>query len=151
MNTELTTAVPAPDTAEGARRPGLPWWLAGGLGVAAATAANLAIFALGHLTSASYLHPDGGEIVPVTVGDVVVSSAVPLAVGFLAAVALSLLWTGFLRVGQVVGTVLALLSVAGPLIIDTDTATRVLLALMHVVLAPAVWFSLGAVRRRVLS
>ncbi|MDA8372442.1 MAG: DUF6069 family protein [Nocardiopsaceae bacterium] len=134
------------------RRPGLAWWQAGVIGVVAATTANLLLLGVGHLMGASMTHPDeSGETVGVTIGNVVFSSAVPLAVGFTAAVALSLLWTGFLRTAQITGTALALLSVAGPLFLETDTPTRAMLALMHVVLAPTVWLSLAAVRRRALS
>lgn len=75
----------------------------------------------------------------------------PLGVGFAVAVALSLLWRGFLRIVQVTGTVLALATIAAPVALDTDTATRAVLALMHVVLPLVVWLSLAAARRRALS
>ncbi|TDQ54244.1 DUF6069 family protein [Actinorugispora endophytica] len=134
------------------RRPGLPWWQAGLLGVAGAVAANLVLLGVGHLAGASMTHPDEtGQTVGVTVGGVAFMSVLPLAVGFAAAVALSLLWKGFLRTAQITGAALALVSAAGPLLLEADTPTRVVLALMHVVMAPAVWLSLETVRRRVLA
>ncbi|NYH53435.1 hypothetical protein HNR06_003024 [Nocardiopsis arvandica] len=147
MNT-TTAATPTPAT----RRPGAPWWAAGAVSVAAATAANLVLLGLGHLVGASMEHPDGaGGIAAVEAGGVALMSAVPLAAGFTAAVLLSLLWKGFLRTGQIVGTVLAAASTVMPFFAGTDLATEAVLALMHVVLVPAVWLGLGAVRRRALS
>ncbi|MFC3998223.1 DUF6069 family protein [Nocardiopsis sediminis] len=138
-----------------ARLPGLAWWQAGVIAVAASVAANLLIFGIGHLAGASMTHADPadpGAIVAVTAGGVAISSTVPLAIGFLAAIGLSLLWTGFLRTAQITGTALALLSTASPaILLDADIPTRVALSLMHIVLAPAVWYSLGAVRTRVLA
>ncbi len=137
------------------RRPGLPWWLAGAASILGTLAVNLLLWGIGPLVGAAMTHPDpySGEVVAVTVGDVAFASAVPLAVGFTAAVALSLLWRGVLRVAQVTGSVLALATVANPLFLlpDTDTATRVVLSLMHVTLVPAVWLGLEAVRRRALA
>ncbi|MFI6577627.1 DUF6069 family protein [Nocardiopsis sp. NPDC050513] len=141
-----TPAAPA------ARRPGASWWAAGAVAVAAATAANLALLGLGHLIGASMQHPDpSGATVSVPAGGVAVMSAGPLAAGLLAAVLLSFLWKGFLRVGQIVGSVLAGASTLMPFFAETDTATQVVLGLMHVTLVPAVWFGLGAVRRRALG
>ncbi|RCV48086.1 DUF6069 family protein [Marinitenerispora sediminis] len=148
MSVQPSTENAAPPSA----RPGSPWWRAGAVGVAAAVAANLLLLGAGHLLGASMTHPDpSGATVGVTAGGVALASALPLALGFAAAVALSLLWKGFLRTAQIVGTALALLSAVSPLLLDTDTPTRVVLALMHVVLAPAVWLSIAAVRRRALS
>ncbi|MFD6953125.1 hypothetical protein A6A08_00340 [Nocardiopsis sp. TSRI0078] len=149
MSTPTAAAPPAPAAT---RRPGAPWWAAGAVSVAAATAANLLLLGLGHLVGASMEHPDGaGGIAAVEAGGVAFMSAVPLAAGFVAAVLLSLLWKGFLRTGQIVGTVLAVASAAMPFLAGTDLATEAVLALMHVVLVPVVWFGLGAVRLRALS
>ncbi|RKS07597.1 hypothetical protein DFP74_3275 [Nocardiopsis sp. Huas11] len=133
-------------------RPGSPWYLALPVAVAAVTVANLVLLGLGHLFGASMTHPDpSGAIVAVEAGGVVFMSAVPFAVGAAVAVVLSLAWKGFLRLGQVVGTVLAAASTVMPFFAQTDGGTIVVLALMHVTLAPAVWFGLGAVRRRALA
>ncbi len=57
-------------------------------------------------------------------------------------------WFGVIRLAQVIGGGIALLTAAGPLMTDADGATRVALALMHVVLAVAVVVTLVAIRRR---
>ncbi|MFE3458703.1 DUF6069 family protein [Nocardiopsis aegyptia] len=135
-----------------AGRPGSPWYLALPVAVAAVTAANLVLLGVGHLLGASMAHPDpAGDIVAVEAGGVAFMSAVPFAVGAGAAVLLSLAWKGFVRVGQITGTVLAAASTVMPLFAQTDAGTIAVLALMHVTLAPAVWFGLGAVRRRALA
>lgn len=134
------------------RRPGSPWYLALPIAVAAVVVANLILLGLGHLFGASMTHPDPeGRTVAVAVGGVAFMSAVPFAVGAGVAVLLSLAWKGFLRVGQITGTVLAAASTVMPLFAQTDAGTIVVLALMHVTLAPAVWFGLGAVRARALA
>ncbi|WP_084012678.1 DUF6069 family protein [Thermobifida halotolerans] len=149
----MTTPQPTEKAPESPhRRPGASWWQAGSTGVVAAVAANLLLWGAGHLVGASMAHPDRtGSIVDVAVGDVVLATAVPFTAGFCAAVALSLLWRGFLRTAQITGSALALATIAGSLSLDTDTATRAVLALMHLALVPAGWLSLEAVRRRTLS
>jgi hypothetical protein len=144
-----TTHTPVPVAI---RRPGGPWYLALPVAVAAVTVANLVLLGLGHLFGASMTHPDpSGAIVAVEAGGVAFMSAAPFAAGAGVAVLLSLAWKGFLRVGQITGTVLAAVSTVMPLFAETDTGTIVVLALMHVTLAPAVWFGLGAVRNRALD
>ena len=55
---------------------------------------------------------------------------------------------GDARVGQAVGGLLALLSVAGPMMAVTDSGTRIALALMHVVVGVAAVAALEVIRRR---
>ena len=72
----------------------------------------------------------------------------PLVVGTGLATLLDRWLSWVIRLAQVIGGGLALLTVAGPLTTDADGATRVALALMHVVLAVAVVVTLEAIRRR---
>lgn len=118
------------------------------MAVAAAALVNLAILFAGQMAGASFRYTDAGELHEVTAGGVLGSTAIPLVAGFAAAVLLARFWIGFLRLAQVIGGGLALLTVAGPFLTDTDGGTRVALALMHVVVAAAVVWSLEAVRRR---
>jgi hypothetical protein len=69
-------------------------------------------------------------------------------VGVLLAASLGRLRVWMLRTGQVVGGLLALLSVAGPMMAVTDSGTRIALALMHVVVGVAAVAALEAIRRR---
>jgi hypothetical protein len=57
----------------------------------------------------------------------------------------------FLRLAQVVGGGLALLSVAGPMLAVTDPGTRLGLGLMHVVVGVATVVGLEAIRRRTVQ
>lgn len=127
---------------------GLSWWQAIVAAAAGATVVNLLILLIGRAAGASFELIDGAALHAVTVGGVITSSAVPLVIGTVLATLLGLWWPGFLRLAQVVGGGLALASVAGPLMADTDTATRLALAAMHVVVGVAVVLSLEAIRRR---
>lgn len=126
---------------------GLSWWQAIGIGVVAATVVNLLILAIGRAAGASFEVIDAGAVHAVTAGGVITSSVVPLLAGAVLAVLLALWWPGFVRLAQVVGGGLALLTVAGPLMADTDTGTQVALAAMHVVAGVAVVLCLQPVWR----
>ena len=52
-----------------------------------------------------------------------------------------------LTVLQVIGAVLAVVTVALPMAADTDTGTKVLLAVMHLVLGAAYWVALSLASR----
>ena len=136
-------------TREGKQRQGLSWWQASAAGAVAAAVGNLVIFLIGLAADASFVVMDRGDLHEVTVGGVIVATVPPLVVGIVLAALLARWWPGVLRLAQVVGGTLALLTVAGPLMADTDGGTRLALALMHVVLGVAVVLSLEALRRRV--
>ncbi|HEX2262798.1 MAG TPA: DUF6069 family protein [Pseudonocardiaceae bacterium] len=53
-----------------------------------------------------------------------------------------------IRLAQTIGGNLALLTVAGPIMTGADGATRIALALMHVMVAVAVVLTLEVIRRR---
>lgn len=131
-----------------AQRRGLSWWPAIGAAAVAATAVNLLILLIGRVGGASFELVDGAALHAVTVGGVLTSSVVPLVIGTVLATLLGLWWPGVFRLAQFVGAGLALLTVAGPLMADTDTGTRLALAAMHVVVGVAVVLSLEAIRRR---
>lgn len=128
-----------------AQRPN--WWQAIVLGVVAATVVNLLILVIGRAAGASFEVIDAGAVHPVNAGGVITSSVAPMAIGTVLAVLLGLWWPGFVRLAQVVGAGLALLTVAGPLMSDTDTGTQVALSAMHVVVGVAVVLCLQPVWR----
>ena len=134
---------------EGKQRQGLSWWQASAAGAVAAAVGNLVIFLIGLAAGASFVVMDRGELHQVTAGGVIVATVPPLMVGTVLAALLARWWPGVLRLAQVIGGTLALLTAAGPMIADTDGGTRLALALMHVVLGVAVVLSLEALRRRV--
>ena len=130
-----------------APRPGLSWWQAIATAAVAVTVVNRLILLIGRAAGASFEYVDGGAVHQVTVGGVITSSTVPLVIGTLLATLLGLWWPVFIRVAQVVGGGLALLTVAGPLMADTDTGTQLALAAMHVLVGVAVVLGLEPIWR----
>ncbi|MGI9063164.1 MAG: DUF6069 family protein [Pseudonocardiaceae bacterium] len=124
------------------------WWQAITAGAVAATAGNLLILLAGRAAGASFEFADGDAQHVITVMGVVTATVPPLVVGTLLAALLGLWWPGFIRLAQVVGGGLALLTAAGPMMTDADSGTRLALAMMHVVVAAAVVLSLEAILRR---
>lgn len=124
------------------------WWQSIGAAAVAATVVNLLIFLLAGAGGASFEIVDQGARHLVTVPWVVGATVVPLMVGSGLAVLLGLWWHGFIRLAQIVGAALALLSAASPLIADTDTATQWSLATMHGIAGVAAIAALETVRRR---
>lgn len=131
------------------QRHGLSWWQASAAGAVAATVVNLVILYLGRAAGASFVVVDGANLHEVATTGVIIATVPPLVVGTVLAALLAQWRLWVIRLAQVVGAGLALLTVAGPLMADTDGGTRLALALMHVVLAVAVVLSLAAVRRRI--
>lgn len=142
----MSRSLPAPS------RPPLSAWVsAGALAAVASVAVNLAVFGVADAADASLVVVDGGDAHEVMAGDIAVASLVPLVVGVAvvaAVVAATHRRLGVVRLAQVVGGGFALLSVAGPLTIDTDGGTAAALATMHVVTGAAFVLALEAVRRR---
>lgn len=134
-----------------AAKQGLSWWQAIAAGAVAATVVNLAILLIGWAAGASFVVLDAGKPHEVTAWSVVSASAFPLILGTGLAALLARWRPGFLRLAQVIGGALALLTVAGPMLSDTDGATRLALAMMHVVPGVAVVASLELMRRRITS
>jgi hypothetical protein len=142
------------DTARTApARTAVPWWHAATAVVAAAVAAivvNELVMLVGRAAGASFVLDDRGTPHVVTAVDVVVATW-PMVVGTALGILLARWRTWFLRVAQVVGGGLALLSVAGPLLAVTDSGTRLALAFMHVVVGAAAVLALEVVHRRAVS
>lgn len=130
---------------------GLHWWQVIAVGVVAAAATNLAILFIGWTAGASFIVLDAGTPHEITPGSVVVATVLPLVLGTGLAALLARWRPGVIRLAQVIGGALALLTVAGPMMSDTDGATRLALAMMHVVPGVAVVVSLEAMRRRIKS
>jgi hypothetical protein len=114
---------------------------------AAAIVTSWVVMLAGHAAGASFVLDDRGTPHVVRVVDVVVAIW-PMVVGVLLAASLGRLRVWLLRTGQAVGGLLALLSVAGPMMAVTDSGTRIALALMHLVVGAAAVAALEAIRRR---
>lgn len=115
--------------------------------VAVAVAVNLIVWLLGEVAGGSFELVANGVTTQVGVGTVILSSAVPLLIGMILAALISYLWTGVLRVAQIVGGVLAVATIGLTVSADFDTATTIALSVMHLVLAPVLVVGLEAMRR----
>ena len=124
-----------------------------------ATAANLVLYAGGRAAEVPFGVPAwgaaAGQVSDVTAVQVAVSSLLPLLIGT-AALALAAGRATVLRALLIAAAAFTVLSLAVPLTLDTDGATRGLLAAMHVVAGGAfvgsVWWraaeALGSPARR---
>ncbi|WP_431957632.1 DUF6069 family protein [Nocardia lijiangensis] len=115
--------------------------------VAAAVLANLVVWLIGAAAGGSFIVADGTTTQDVAPGGVVVMSAVPLLVGLTAAALLSYRWVGVLRVAEVVGSALTLVTIAATVAATFDTASTVALSVMHVVLVPVIVVSMEGLRK----
>jgi len=134
-----------------ARHKGLRWWQAIAAGAVAVAVVNLVIWLIGWVAGASFVLLEAGRLHEVTAWSVVSASVFPLILGTGLASLLARWWSGVIRLAQVIGGGLALLTVAGPMMSSTDGATRLALAMMHVILGAAVVLSLESMRRRIAS
>ena len=112
-----------------------------------ATVANLIVMAIGGAAGASFTYVDAGVTGDITVTGVMVTSALPVIVGAALAVLIARWWRPTIRIAQVIGVALALLTVGSVLMLDTDGATQVALSAMHIVVAPVIYWVLEAGRR----
>lgn len=126
-----------------------PWRAAAtavALAAVGAILVNEVVMLAGRAAGASFVLDDRGTPHVVTAVDVVVATW-PMVAGMALAVVLARWRPWFLRVAQVVGGGLALLSVAGPMLAVTDSGTRLALGLMHVVVGVATVVGLEMLRR----
>jgi hypothetical protein len=84
---------------------------------------------------------------PVSVPAVLLLTVVPMLIGLTATALVARRWPGLVTVGQVAGPALALLTIAVPAASGFDTLSLTALALMHVVVAVAVFLGLTALKR----
>ena len=117
---------------------------------AAALVVNLAIWLLGLAAGGDFMVSDGdnGRISAAPVG-VIVMTVIPMVVGLTAAALLSLRWPAILRVAQVIGAILPIVTIAMTVTSDFDGQSMVALSIMHIVVAAAVVLGLQAIRNRI--
>ena len=110
-------------------------WRTGVLGAGFAAIANGAVFLIGREVDVSFLIPGFGSdtsLQPITLVQVVLSTFMPLIVGTGLAVLIVSRGRG-LRGLQLLGGTVALISMAVPLSLEANWATKLLLASMHLV------------------
>jgi hypothetical protein len=113
-------------------------WRTGLVAAAVAAAVNLALFVVGRATDVSFavpaFQPDAGRM-RISAIQVVVTSIAPLLVG--TAIAAFAAARGRLRAAQIAGGLFALVSLGAPLSLEAATATKLSLAMMHVIVGTA--------------
>ncbi|WP_067712792.1 DUF6069 family protein [Nocardia yamanashiensis] len=124
--------------------------------VTAAVAVNLILWLIGKAAGATFTYLSNGETFTSTPILVIAETAVPLAAGLTLATLAAVKWPRIIPAAQMIGVLLATVTAAGALLTDFDsTASRLSLALMHVVVAAAVFLGLRAIsqtlQRRALS
>jgi Family of unknown function (DUF6069) len=128
--------------------PGMGWWQASALAIAAAVVVNLIVYVVAKAADVSFVVIDKGEPWEVTAGIVAMVTVQALVLGFVVTGLLSLRWPGVIRLGQYVAVVFTVASMVGPVTADTDGGTKVALAVTHVVVGVACVAALEAARRR---
>ncbi len=110
-------------------------WRSGLIAMGVATTVNLLLFAASSIAEVSFLIRLSGAVDPsaVTVAHVVLMTMIPFVIGLAVAAVLLGRTRHDLRTVAMVGAGIALLSLAGPLTVETDTAAIVILAAMHLV------------------
>lgn len=138
----------SPGLAQRLSRYGAPSLIAAA--VVAAVGINLVLWLAGVVAGGSFEFTDGDETFSAAPGGVVLFTAVPLAVGMTLTAMLARRWITTIRIGQVIGSILAVGTIAMTLDADFDTASTVTLSLTHVTLAPVLVIGLEAIRRRLV-
>ncbi|MEV0357024.1 DUF6069 family protein [Nocardia sp. NPDC050697] len=114
----------------------------------AAVVANLIIWGIAKAAGVNFEITDNGKVDAVPPGGIVFITAVPMLVGLTAAVLLAYRWPGILRVAEIVGSVLAVLTIGLTIAADFDVSSTIALALMHLTLIPAIVIGLEGLRRK---
>lgn len=138
----MTTAHPITelDRATGhARRPRASIWRRGAVAAVTASAVNAVVWGVGRANDVEFLVPSGagGDATPVALSHVIVATVLIMAIGTGNAVLASSRSLRWFRRVLSAGVIVALVSAAAPLTLDTDTSTRFLLASMHLLAGAA--------------
>lgn len=119
----------------------------GALGALASAAGNAVVYGIGRVSGIEYTFTEGGVEERLGLGAVLTVSLVTFAVGLLAAAVVVWLGRPDLRVGQIVGGVIAVVTIWGSFSIDASFGASATLGLMHIVSGAAYVTSLEVVRR----
>lgn len=132
-------------------RRSLSRWQAVAFATVGAVLGSLLVWALFHVFGASFEVLDGSTVHTVGMSGIATMAGLPVLVGVTLAALLSRVRPVAVRIAQVVGAALPILTTAGSLSADTDWTTRIGLALMHLVVAGFVVAGLELMRRRVVA
>ncbi|GAB4583693.1 DUF6069 family protein [Nocardia sp. IFM 10818] len=119
--------------------------------VAAAVLANVIVWLIGELAGGSFEVSNGSQVQDVAPGGIIMMTAVPLLIGLTAAALLSYKWVGVLRLAAVIGSVLAVGTIAMTVAADFDTASTIALSVTHLTLVPALVAATEGIRRTLIE
>ncbi|MFI5721039.1 DUF6069 family protein [Nocardia sp. NPDC051750] len=119
--------------------------------IAAAVLANLVVWLIGMAAGGTFEMTDAGQVQSVAPGGIIMLTVVPMLIGLGAAVLLSYKWIGVLRVAAVIGSVLAVATIAMTVGADFDTASTIALSITHLTLVPALVVATEGLRRKLLE
>ncbi|WP_406168190.1 DUF6069 family protein [Streptomyces sp. NBC_00996] len=135
----------ATHTVQGRR--GLPAWQAVICAAVIAAVANVIVLIIGDAAGASLVLELNGKPDEIGAADVIIVSVLAPAVGVTAAVLLARWRPGFLRVAQILAAAVAVVSLVGPLTLETDGGTATTIAVMHLLVGGIAIAALEAIRR----
>ncbi|WP_329215659.1 DUF6069 family protein [Streptomyces sp. NBC_01485] len=142
----MTSSNPAAaNTAPGRRA--LPAWQAVAGAAALAAVVNLIVLFIGDAAGASLVLELNGKPDEIGASDVIFMSIAAPVIGVTAVVLLARWKPVFLRVGQLVGGAVAVLTAIGPLTQDTDGGTAATLITMHLFVGFVAVAALEVIRR----
>ena len=113
-----------------------------------AAVVNFVLFAIGATAGLDYGVKAGDSVWGVMGIGVIVVTTVLLLPGMTLAALLSLRWKRIIPVAQIVGSAISLLTIALTFSVDFDTASAVVLTLMHIVAVPIMVLGLELIKAR---
>lgn len=135
----------ATHTTQGRR--GLPAWQAVVCAAVIAAIVNVIVLLIGDAAGASLVLKLNGKPDEIGAADVIIMSVLAPAVGVTAAVLLARWKPGFLRVAQILAAATTVISLGGPLTLETDGGTAITIAVMHLLVGGIAVAALEAIRR----
>lgn len=142
----MTSTNPAVTHPAQGRRGLTAWQAVVGAAVIAAVV-NVIALLIGDAAGASLVLELNGKPDEIGAADVVLASVLAPAVSVTAAVLLARWKPGFLRVAQILATAVVLVSLVGPLTLETDGGTAITIAVMHLFVGGTAIAALEAIRR----
>ncbi|MBF6240929.1 DUF6069 family protein [Nocardia otitidiscaviarum] len=112
---------------------------------------NLVVWLIGAAAGGSFEMTNEGVTQSVAPGGIVILTVVPMLVGLTAAALLSYKWVGVLRTAAVIGSLLAVATIALTVDADFDTASTIALSITHLTLVPALVIATEGMRRKLIE
>lgn len=119
--------------------------------IGAALLANIVVWLIGAAAGGTFEATNGGETQSVAPGGIIILTVIPMLIGLGAAVLLSYKWIGVLRLAAVIGSVIAVATIAMTVQADFDTTSTIALSITHLTLVPALVVATEGLRRKLIE